>query len=308
MLDACGGPPSQELIPYLVSPADGVTPGVPAYYATTCRACPAGCGLVAKVMNGRVTKAEGNPEHPVGAGRLCARGQATVQSIYNPHRFRQPLLRDDGGTLQPLSWGDGAQLLAAKLREAKQRGFNRVAWIGRTETGPFDLLVADWLKALGSAVRLTFEPLDCHALREGAERSVGRREIPQYDFDRAELVLAFGAEFLETWLSNVEFTAAYARLRARAVRDPVGCFVWIAPRLSLTGLNADQWIAVPPGSEAVVACAIAHAIVADGLVAGSAIPHLSWIRPALAAFAPERVEQLTGARAAAIRVVAREFC
>src|SRR5437764_1116828 len=253
-LDSCAGQPTEGLIPYFVSP-DAVVAGTPGHYATTCRACPAGCGLIAKTVNGRITKAEGNPQHPIGRGRLCARGQASVQSVYNPFRFRQPLVRDPHGVLQPVSWGDAEQLLATKLRDARRRGPNRVAWLGRLETGPFEELAASWLAALGSTRRLAYETFEYHAIRSAADLAFGRAEIPRYDFDRAEFVLAFGAEFLETWISNVEFTEAYARLRSRQLREPAGTFVWVSPRLSLTGLNADGWMSTPPGSEAAVACA-----------------------------------------------------
>ena len=106
LLDACAPPQTEQLIPYLVSP-DNIVPGVPAYYTTQCRECPAGCGMLAKTREGRVIKAEGNPNHPVGQGRLCIRGQASVQSLYNPDRFRGPLLRDEGGQLRTTDWEQG---------------------------------------------------------------------------------------------------------------------------------------------------------------------------------------------------------
>src|ERR671930_798625 len=94
--DGCSNRSTANLIPYVVA-SDNVVPGVPAYYATTCAACPAGCGLIAKTIDGRVIKAEGNPGHPINAGRLCARGQAAVQSFYNPDRFRGPAARTANG-------------------------------------------------------------------------------------------------------------------------------------------------------------------------------------------------------------------
>ncbi len=306
VIDSCAKQSTDELIPYFVS-ADAVVAGTPAHYATTCRGCPAGCGLMAKTVNGRITKAEGNPQHPVGRGRLCARGQASVQTVYNPYRFRQPGLRDPQGVLQPLSWDDAGPLLATKLRDASRRGPNRVAWLGRLETGPFDELVTSWLAVLGSTRRLSYETFDYHAIRAAADLAFGRAEIPQYDFDCAEFVLAFGAEFLETWISNVHFTEAYARLRSRRLRDPGGTFVWVAPRLSLTGLNADGWIATPPGSEAAVACAIANAMIADGVADSAALGTFPGIRAALNRFAPDRVAQVTGVPAAAIHSAARRF-
>jgi molybdopterin-containing oxidoreductase family iron-sulfur binding subunit len=306
VLDSCGRQTTDELIPYFVSP-DAVVAGEPAHYATICRACPAGCGLIAKTIDGRITKAEGNPKHPIGRGRLCARGQASVQSVYNPYRFRQPLLRDGRGALQPLSWGDAESLLAGKLREASRRGPDRIAWLGRLETGPFDELVTSWLSALGSTRRLAYETFDYHAVRAAADLTFGRAEIPYYDMDRAEFVLAFGAEFLETWISNVQFTNAYARLRSRRMPDPDGSFVWVSPRLSLTGLNADGWVPAPPGAEAAIACAIGNAMIADGLADPSAVAALPGIRDALERFNPDRIAQLTGVSPAGIRAVARRF-
>src|SRR6267378_3369242 len=80
VLSGCGiGPePTEKLIPYLIAPEDQI-PGTPTWYSTTCRECPAGCGLHAKVREGRVIKLEGNPDSPINHGRLCARGQAALQ-------------------------------------------------------------------------------------------------------------------------------------------------------------------------------------------------------------------------------------
>ena len=76
-----------KLIPYLVSP-DETVPGVSTYYATTCRECSAACGIIAETRDGRAIKLEGNPDHPLNHGALCARGQAALQGLYNPDRLR----------------------------------------------------------------------------------------------------------------------------------------------------------------------------------------------------------------------------
>ena len=64
-----------KLIPYVVSP-DNTVPGVSTYYATLCRECSAGCGVIAETRDGRVIKLEGNPDHPLNRGALCARGKS----------------------------------------------------------------------------------------------------------------------------------------------------------------------------------------------------------------------------------------
>ena len=60
-----------NFVPY-VTPPDQIRPGVVTYFATTCRECPAGCGIIAWNHSGRVTKVEGNPDHPINRGGLCA--------------------------------------------------------------------------------------------------------------------------------------------------------------------------------------------------------------------------------------------
>jgi anaerobic selenocysteine-containing dehydrogenase len=85
-------PAARKLIPYVV-PDENVIPGVATFYATTCDECPAGCGIIAKVREGRVIKLEGNPASPINQGAICARGQAGLQGLYNPDRLRAPMLR-----------------------------------------------------------------------------------------------------------------------------------------------------------------------------------------------------------------------
>ena len=92
---------AENILP-LVVPNEQLVPGVAAWFATVCRECPAGCGVIAKNREGRVVKLEGNPDHPVSQGALCARGQAALQGLYHPDRFAGPLLRD-GATLTPAS-------------------------------------------------------------------------------------------------------------------------------------------------------------------------------------------------------------
>ena len=83
----------EKLIPYVVQP-ELISPGVPLYYASTCGECPAACGLHVKTLDGRPVKLEGNPEHPVNRGALCARGQTAIGRTYHPDRFRGPMLRN----------------------------------------------------------------------------------------------------------------------------------------------------------------------------------------------------------------------
>src|SRR5437667_7658561 len=134
-LSSCGiGPePTERLIPYLIQPEDQI-PGTATYYATTCRECAAGCGLRARVREGRAVKLEGNPDSPVNRGRLCARGQAGLQGLYNPDRITGPRLRGANGQLAETTWDKAIQLLAQKVADAKGKG---IAFVTGQEAGAF---------------------------------------------------------------------------------------------------------------------------------------------------------------------------
>ena len=88
---------SEDNLFTMVQATDDMVTGKEAWYASTCRECPAGCGVLAWNREGRVIKLEGNPLHPIGGGTICMRGQAALQGIYNPDRIKTPLLKEKDG-------------------------------------------------------------------------------------------------------------------------------------------------------------------------------------------------------------------
>src|SRR5215475_2999382 len=145
----CADLPTRQLMPYVI-PDENVIPGVPSFYASVCRECPASCGVVARVHEGRVIKLEGNPADPISAGSLCARGQAALQGLYNPDRLTAPQRRGPAGTLSPITWEAAIQTLAQRLQAAALAGANRVAFIGSSFGPTLDRVVERWLQIWGS--------------------------------------------------------------------------------------------------------------------------------------------------------------
>jgi anaerobic selenocysteine-containing dehydrogenase len=92
-------PEAEKIIPYVV-PSEEIVPGLATWYRTTCGECPAGCGMNIRTREGRAVKAEGNTNSPISHGTLCPRGQASLQGVYNPDRFRQAMVRGADGELQ----------------------------------------------------------------------------------------------------------------------------------------------------------------------------------------------------------------
>jgi molybdopterin-containing oxidoreductase family iron-sulfur binding subunit len=78
-----------EIVPYTKKPEE-ITPGVPNFYASTCTACPQACGILIKTREGRPLKIDGNPDHPINQGKICAKGQASILNLYDPYRLRAP--------------------------------------------------------------------------------------------------------------------------------------------------------------------------------------------------------------------------
>lgn len=130
-LDSCGSPDTQ-LIRFL--PEEDLVPGIATWKPSVCTLCSAGCGLQVRVMEGQAEvvrkgetglitmglakKLEGNPDHPVNRGKLCARGQAGLQIVYHPDRLRGPMKRTGSrgsGQFQPVSWDDALKELTDHL-------------------------------------------------------------------------------------------------------------------------------------------------------------------------------------------------
>ncbi len=296
-LTGCSTDRVQKLIPYLVQSEDQV-PGIPTWYASTCTECASGCGLHVKTREARAIKLEGNPAHPVNAGKLCARGQAGLQSLYNPNRVRGPQKRQaDGGTTD-VAWADAIAELAAKATAAG----GKVAVISGAGRGTFSDLLATWTAALGGKV-VRYQPFDHEPMREANRQVFGVDGLPAHDFASARFILSFGADFLETWLAPVENQRGFAASHGFS-DGTMARHVALAPRMSLTGMNADEWFAIVPGSEAAIALAMAQVILAER---SSAPSDATALRGMLAAYAPDQVAQQSGLTADQIRLLAREF-
>ena len=311
---ACSPIPPERIIPYVVPPED-VVPGVSTWYATVCGECPAGCGMVVRTREGRAVKVEGNPQHPINSGALCVRGQASLQGLYNPDRLRGPQRRratnEAAGqsVLEPVSWDDAQQALVERLRALRAAGeADRIAIVTPLMSGTLDMLVDRWAAAVGGARRLRYEPFAYEAIR-GANRLTFKRDtIPYHDFATAELVVSFGADFLETWLSTVGHTRAHA-LGRRVVDGRKARFVQLEPRLSLTGASADEWIGIEPGTEGLVAAAMVNVIISESRVQveGIAQEHVDAILELVRDLAPGQVAERAGVPAQTIVELARSF-
>ena len=253
VLTGCG--PASRYVkrePYMQMPEYNYN-GQSTYYATTCRECAAGCGLVVRTMQGRAIKTEGNANNPLNLGKTCARGQATLQGLYNPDRVTDPI---KSGTREIMDWDAATQVVADALKNHKPE---EIAFLmGMAPDHLFDL-VTDLATATGINAPLRFGALSMFesraTLSKAAENLFGEAGLPFFDVGGAQVVFSFGANFLETWLSPVSYTRGFAGLREAQTKQR-GKFVQFESRMSSTGGKADEWLPIRPGTEAMVALAI----------------------------------------------------
>jgi len=138
-MSGCSTSRIEKLVPYLVQSEDQI-PGVATWYASTCTECEAGCGVHVRTREGRAVKLEGNPEHPVNRGKLCSRGQAALQGLYNPGRIKSPMARKADGTFGEITWDDAIGRLAGKLGAAG----GKLAVLSGAGPGSFSDFLAEW--------------------------------------------------------------------------------------------------------------------------------------------------------------------
>ena len=246
----CSSEPEKTLFSLVEAPDDMVT-GKPSWYASTCREGPAGCGILAKNRAGRVVKLEGNPLHPINQGKLCMRGQAALQGLYNPDRLRSPLLKENN-QWQPISFQQAQAILRGKAKEAAERGPNRVRMMTEVVGETLQALFTDALGQWQSPRPLIFEPYAYESIKAANKEIFGIEGLPSYHMDRADFLVSFGADFLETWLSPVEYARKFKSMHA-IHNGEKGLFYHIGPYQSLTGANADLWIPCNPGGETALA-------------------------------------------------------
>jgi molybdopterin-containing oxidoreductase family iron-sulfur binding subunit len=241
-LTGCNRAPVEKAIPLLVQPED-LVPGKAYFYASTCDGCSAACGTLVKNRDSRPIKLEGNPEHPVTRGGLCAAGQASLLGLYDASRFLQPQAQGKQTTWDELDRGVAAQLQIVRTNKGAVRFLT-----GSIVSPTTRAQIRAFLKNFSDGRHVVYDPLSSSAILDAHERTHGARVLPRYRFDRAEVIVSFDADFLGTWISPVEFTAAYRTGRNLDAKPPrMSYHAQFESRMSVTGSKADHRIRVAPG-------------------------------------------------------------
>ena len=258
--------PERFLVQVPVRP--GVLQGESVWRVTTCAQCPAGCGVQVRVVDGNAKKVEGLPIHPVSLGGVCALGHSVLQEIYNPDRMLAPQRRVGSrgeGRFEALSW----EAALAQAVDAVSGAGQGLAFVGSDRRGLTGAVLRRFADAVGAPPPAFLEAAELEVERRAARISLGVDDVPYFDIGRSDYVLSIGAPIVDRWRSPVHYTRALAELR-RGRRGRRGVLVQAEARMSLTAANADEWLPVRPGTEGVLARAVAGVLLSEGAVGSAA--------------------------------------
>lgn len=301
-------------------------PGVEKWVPTVCGQCMGGCGILVRVIDGWAVNIAGNPLHPVNRGTLCPKGIAGLQGLYDPDRIRTPLKRigkRGEGRWQPISWVEALQMVTSSLKELRKNGeSHQLVVLGGKYRGLMRSLWERFLEAFGSPNYIDNQFQWEGTPTEGLFLTQGIYSTPAYDLENVQYLLSFGSELLESYWSPVQALRAYGYFR-RGKSGQRGKLVQIEPRLSITGIKADEWIPIQPSAEGVLALGIAHMIIKEGLYKKDFVSnhtfgfegwtdengkeHLGFKEFILSEYEPNVVSKKTGVPVDTIIRLAREF-
>jgi len=275
--------------------------------ASTCAHCTARCGILGFVEENRLVKIEGNPRDPNSRGRICARGHAGINRLYDPDRVLFPMERAGRrgeGKWVRISWEQAYDTLEARLTELQGRAPESLVLHTGLE-GP-GLLARRFVGAFGSKLLIDEASLR-EANREAANRMTMGANGEVVDVARAHFIINFGGNPYESHPAYVPFVQRLVDARMGGAK-----LVTFDPRLSLTAGRSDEWFPVVPGTDGLIALAMANVILQQGLHDREFLIRWTDLTPEdlearLAPYTPEMAETASGVRAADLRRIATEF-
>ncbi|MDN5202847.1 TAT-variant-translocated molybdopterin oxidoreductase [Fulvivirgaceae bacterium BMA10] len=264
-LAACEAP-IRKAIPYLNKPVD-VDPGVANYYASAYVQGGDYCSVVVKTREGRPIKIEGNKLSKISQGGVSAQVEASVLSLYDDERLKHPYINGEKAT-----WQDVDKEVIGKLNSVSGTG-GKISIVSNTVLSPSTKAVVEEFKAKFSNVEhVIYDTYSALGIRKANEATFGKAIVPSYDFSKAQVIASFGADFLGTWISPIEFTKQYSKTRKISKGNAkMSRHYQFESNLSLTGANADYRSPTKPSQEGLAVAQLYNLIAAKAGVSGSAV-------------------------------------
>ncbi len=245
----------RKVVPYVIAPQE-ITPGEANYYASTYMEGSDCCSIIVKTREGRPIKIEGNPESGITGGGTSARVQASVLELYDTNRYRAP---EKEGV--PSEWeAVDAEIMDRLQQISSDEG--TIVLLTPTVYSPSTEAVIEGFKTRYPGTEwIMYDAISASAIIEANGISFKNEVVPDYRFDKADVIVSMGADFLGSWMSPVEYTRQFSS--RRNPDKEMNHLVQIESNLSLTGSNADQRIQIKPSQEASVLMNLYKNVVRD---------------------------------------------
>ncbi|MDH5230500.1 MAG: molybdopterin oxidoreductase family protein [Gammaproteobacteria bacterium] len=229
---------------------------------TTCYMCACRCGIRVTVKNGQVKYIQGNPEHPLNKGVICAKGSSGIMKQYSPARLNQPLKRKANAErgdseFEAISWEEAFSILEERLAEIRRTDPKKFAmFTGRDQMQALTGLFAKQFGTPNYAAHGGFCSVNMAA---GMIYTIGGSfwEFGGPDLERSKLFIMFGTA--EDHHSN-PLKMAISKFK----RDG-GRFISVNPIRTGYSAIADEWVPIKPGTDGALILAIIHEIINLGL-------------------------------------------
>ncbi len=251
-LAACQTAPVHKSIPYLIKPEE-VTPGVPNYYLSSHK----GQSVLVKTREGRPIKIEGNPAGVFGNHGTDATTQASVLDLYDISKLQNPKI--DG---EDTDWTKIDEFVKAELSKVQASG-KKIRIVSTSMSSPSaKSVIAEFIAQYPNAMHVEADPVSYSGIIQANAASFGKAVVPSYSFDKADVIVSFGADFLGTWIAGEEFTKQYVSNRnsASLKKGKMSRHIQIETGLSMTGTNADSRVPVKPSELGLAVVALYQAL------------------------------------------------
>ncbi len=229
---------------------------------STCYMCACRCGIKVTIEDNKVRFIQGNRNHPINKGVLCAKGSAGIMKQCSPARLRNPLLRRPGtergaGDFVEISWDEALDLLAKRLATIRATDPNKLAFFtGRDQMQALTRLWAEQFGTLNWSAHGGFCSVNMAA---AGLYMLGHAfwEFGDPDWDRTKYFMLWGVA--EDHSSN-PFKIGIEKLKSRG-----GKFVGINPARTGYQAVADEWVPIRPGTDAMLALSMIHVLLSREL-------------------------------------------
>lgn len=229
-----------EIIAYNKRP-EGIIPGKPNFYASTCTGCSNNCGVLVKTREGRPIKLDGNPDNPINKGKICATGEASILNLYDPDR-----LSGAHKNRRKVDWKSIDSEIIDILNKAVSDG-KEIALITKTVTSPTYKNLLTELQTKYKTLKIySYEMFDDLNKRNAWEKSYGTRNYPSLKLDEANIILSLESDFLGKEGNYIEAARKYAAKRDVMQSIEFNRLYVVEGMMSLTGMNADYRFRLRP--------------------------------------------------------------